>query len=44
MNGFGAGMGLANIKKSADIMDLQSTSEGTDLVLTFYISGECHED
>ncbi|MDY0339444.1 MAG: hypothetical protein RBQ78_06775, partial [Acholeplasmataceae bacterium] len=30
MNGFGAGMGLANIKKSADIMDLQSTSEGTD--------------
>ena len=45
MNGFGAGMGLSNIKKSADHMDITSTHEGTDLILTFYRGeGACHDD
>ncbi len=35
--GFGAGMGLANIKKCADEMDLKSTvPEGTRLTMQFY--------
>jgi len=35
--GFGAGMGLPNIKKCSDIMDIESTpGEGTILKLTFY--------
>ncbi|TNF06835.1 MAG: anti-sigma regulatory factor [Bacillota bacterium] len=44
MNGFGAGMGLSNIKKSADTMDLKSTIDGTDLILTFKITGECYDE
>ncbi|MDX9697292.1 MAG: anti-sigma regulatory factor [Bacteroidales bacterium] len=44
MNGFGAGMGLSNIKKSADTMDLKSSEFGTDLILTFKITGECYDE
>ncbi|WP_350342563.1 anti-sigma regulatory factor [Proteinivorax tanatarense] len=37
--GFGAGMGLPNIKRSADKLDLQSSEEeGTELVATVYLS------
>jgi serine/threonine-protein kinase RsbT len=34
-NGFGAGMGLANIKRQADVMDLRSSHEGTILYMCF---------
>lgn len=43
-NGFGAGMGLSNIKKCADEMILESDHEGTHLKLTFLIGSECHDD
>jgi anti-sigma regulatory factor (Ser/Thr protein kinase) len=43
-NGFGAGMGLSNIKKSADEMIIESSYEGTHLKLTFYRGGESFED
>jgi len=36
-NGFGAGMGLSNIKRSADIMELTSEPDGTHLKITFFI-------
>jgi len=42
-NGFGAGMGLANIKRSADMMDLTSEVDGTHMKLTFYLK-ECPYD
>ena len=42
-NGFGAGMGLANIKRSADIMYLTSDVDGTHMKLTFYLK-ECPYD
>ncbi|WP_353894280.1 ATP-binding protein [Proteinivorax hydrogeniformans] len=35
--GFGAGMGLPNIKRSADNLDISSTEEGTNLVATVYL-------
>ncbi|MDL2292311.1 hypothetical protein LJC17_01765 [Acholeplasma sp. OttesenSCG-928-E16] len=36
VNGFGAGMGLSNIKKSADAMQIESSKEGTHIKLWFY--------
>lgn len=39
-NGFGAGLGLSNIKRCADKMELASSSEGTILKLTFNFRGE----
>lgn len=43
MNGFGAGMGLSNIKKSADIMEITSDPFGTHLRLTFFRRGSNDE-
>jgi anti-sigma regulatory factor (Ser/Thr protein kinase) len=43
-NGFGAGMGLANIKKSADVMELISDEEGTHLKITFFLGGDAYEN
>lgn len=37
INGFGAGMGLANIKASSDEMYLTSSNDGTHLRLIFFI-------
>jgi serine/threonine-protein kinase RsbT len=38
--GFGAGMGLPNIKKNADSFDIQSTrNEGTRLKMVFHFRG-----
>ena len=37
MNGFGAGMGLSNIKKCSDMMELNSSIEGTHLRLLFFM-------
>ena len=36
-NGFGAGMGLPNIKAVSDEMDLTSSEDGTNLRIRFYI-------
>ena len=41
-NGFGAGMGLPNIKAVSDEMDLQSSEEGTTLYMKFNISEKCY--
>lgn len=41
MNGFGAGMGLANMKKLSDIMEIISDAEGTHIRMIFII-GEKH--
>lgn len=37
LNGFGAGMGLSNIKKCADEMMIESSNEGTHLKLIFHL-------
>lgn len=42
-NGFGAGMGLPNIKAVSDEMILTSSKEGTRLYLKFYISSDNYE-
>ena len=42
-NGFGAGMGLPNIKSVSDEMELTSSTKGTILHMKFNISGECYE-
>jgi len=42
-NGFGAGMGLPNIKAVSDEMVLTSSIKGTKLYLKFYISSENYE-
>ncbi len=42
-NGFGAGMGLPNIKAVSDEMDLHSSKEGTTLRIRFYITEDCYE-
>ena len=42
-NGFGAGMGLPNIKSVADEMNLTSNKEGTTLHMKFNICGDCYE-
>jgi len=44
LNGFGAGMGLNNIKKSSDEMNIISDSKGTILKLKFYLFGEDHHE
>lgn len=41
-NGFGAGMGLSNMKRSADHMHIESDTFGTHVHLVFY-RGEKHE-
>lgn len=43
MNGFGAGMGLGNIKKSADVLKIESNQHGTHLKIIFHI-GNDHEN
>lgn len=43
-NGFGAGMGLPNIKAVSDEMTLNSSKEGTELRLKFYISSDDYEN
>lgn len=42
-NGFGAGMGLPNIKAVSDEMDLTSSKEGTHLRIRFYIKENSYE-
>ena len=42
-NGFGAGMGLPNIKRIADEMDLRSDHYGTHLKITFYLGGKRYD-
>lgn len=42
-NGFGAGMGLPNIKAVSDKMLLTSSKKGTRLYLKFYISSDDYE-
>ena len=43
--GFGAGMGLVNIQKCSDMMDLQSTvGEGTHLRISFDLNGNQGEE
>jgi anti-sigma regulatory factor (Ser/Thr protein kinase) len=37
MMGFGAGMGLPNIKKNSDVFDITSGEDGTTLKLDFKI-------
>lgn len=43
-NGFGAGMGLPNIKDVADFMILESSEEGTHLSIRFLIKDSDYED
>ena len=41
-NGFGAGMGLSNINKSADLPEIESDEFGTHLKVTFLLKGNKH--
>jgi len=41
-NGFGAGMGLPNIKAVSDVMDLSSSNAGTCLRMTFNIKEDSY--
>lgn len=43
-NGFGAGMGLPNIKAVSDEMSLQSSPEGTTLVIKYLVDKDYYED
>lgn len=43
LNGFGAGMGLINIKNSSDDMSLISDVNGTVLKLKFYITEDSYD-
>ncbi|PKL00234.1 MAG: anti-sigma regulatory factor [Tenericutes bacterium HGW-Tenericutes-1] len=43
LNGFGAGMGLTNIKNSSDEMSLISDVNGTVLKLKFYITEDSYD-
>ena len=43
-NGFGAGMGLPNIKAVADCMTLESSPGGTHLVIKFTVKDSDYED
>lgn len=39
--GYGAGMGLPNIKKSADILEIDTAANNhTDIRMTFYLNGD----
>jgi CBS domain-containing protein/anti-sigma regulatory factor (Ser/Thr protein kinase) len=40
--GFGAGMGLVNIQRCVDRMDLESSSKGTKLLMEIYLQPEDH--
>ena len=42
-NGFGAGMGLVNIKTVSDEMTLESSEKGTNLNIKFHINEDCYE-
>jgi len=42
-NGFGAGMGLPNIKAVSNEMDLSSSKSGTILRIRFNICSDCYE-
>lgn len=42
-NGFGAGMGLPNIKAVSSEIDLTSSKSGTLLRMRFNIGGDCYE-
>jgi anti-sigma regulatory factor (Ser/Thr protein kinase) len=42
-NGFGAGMGLPNIKAVSNEMDLTSSPSGTTLRIRFNICSDCYE-
>lgn len=42
-NGFGAGMGLPNIKSVSNEMELTSSAKGTTLHIKFNICGDCYE-
>lgn len=44
LNGFGAGMGLTNIKNSCDEMSIVSDPNGTVLKLKFYLTEDCFDD
>jgi len=44
LNGFGAGMGLINIKNSADEMALLSDANGTVLKLKFFMTEDSYDD
>lgn len=41
-NGFGAGMGLPNIKAVSDEMNLESSKDGTTLSIKFNINEDCY--
>jgi len=41
-NGFGAGMGLPNIKSVADEMSLESSKEGTTLIIKFHVKEDSY--
>jgi serine/threonine-protein kinase RsbT len=41
-NGFGAGMGLPNIKAVSDEMNLTSSEDGTNLTIRFYVKGNSY--
>lgn len=41
-NGFGAGMGLPNIKAVSDEMSLTSSEEGTNLTIRFFVKGNSY--
>jgi CBS domain-containing protein/anti-sigma regulatory factor (Ser/Thr protein kinase) len=40
--GFGAGMGLVNIQRCVDRMDIESSSKGTKLLMEIYLQPEDH--
>lgn len=41
--GFGAGLGLPNIKKNVDSFHLESNHSGTKLIIGFSLKGESHD-
>lgn len=43
-SGFGAGMGLPNMKKAADDFHITSSHEGTIIKMLFNLKGEIHEN
>jgi len=43
-NGFGAGMGLPNIKAVSDEMSLTSSKDGTNLIIKFFIHEDSYEN
>ena len=43
MMGFGAGMGLPNIKRNSDEFEIQSGADGTHLTLGFHLDSEAKQ-